>query len=119
MNTDIFKIQLIDLRFFSRIGVFKQERTVGNEFIVNIEIDIDASSFQSEDLNSTISYAYLYGEVEKIMKKEWLLLETVAKEIQIVYIKRWPQIIRGKINIVKQAPPIPGIDGKCGIEFIF
>ncbi|MDE6296373.1 MAG: dihydroneopterin aldolase [Muribaculaceae bacterium] len=116
---EIFRIKLIELRFFSKIGVFKQERKVGNTFIINISVDIDASSFHPEDLNSSISYSDLYEVVDAVMKKEWLLLETVAKEIKTKFLSQWPQIKGGKIEITKQDPPIAGINGSCGVEYIF
>ena len=116
---EYFNIRLNDLRFFSKIGVFEQERKVGNEFLMNVEVKISASSFVEEDLESSISYADIYAEIKDIMDREWLLLETVAKKIKDKLTVRWPQIEGGKISIDKMAPPIIGIDGRCGIEYLF
>ena len=116
---EIFKIRLIDLQFYARIGVFEQERIVGNNFILNIELDIDSSEFIKENLSTSISYASIYEEVKKIMNKDWLLLETVAVNLKETFLEHWPQILSGRISIVKEAPPISGINGKCGIEYLF
>lgn len=116
---EVFKIKLIDLRFFSRIGVFEQERKVGNDFILNLEIKIDASGFIEENLESSISYAEVYKEVKDIMDKDWFLLETVAVKIKETLTVRWPFILNGAISITKVSPPIPGINGQCGIEYLF
>lgn len=116
---EVFKIKLIDLRFFSAIGVFEQERKVGNDFIVNVEIKTDASGFLEESLDSSISYAEVYEVVKNIMDKEWLLLETVALKIKETLLSRWPDILGGEISIVKVSPPIAGINGHCGIEYLF
>ena len=116
---DYFNIRLTDLRFFSKIGVFEQERKVGNEFLMNVEVRISASTFIEEDLESSISYADIFLEIKEVMGAEWLLLETVAKKIKDKLTARWPQIEGGKISIDKMAPPIAGIDGKCGIEYLF
>ena len=116
---EVFKIKLAGLRFFSKIGVYEQERLVGNEFIVQVEIRIDASGFSEENLDSSISYAEIYEEVKAIMDKEWLLLETVAVNLKKTLLARWPIILGGEISILKVAPPIPGINGQCGIEYLF
>ena len=45
-----FTIRLKDLLFTASIGVFDQERSVGNQFNVNVEIKTGASEFVTEDL---------------------------------------------------------------------
>lgn len=112
-------VRLTDLRFYAHIGLFKQEKRVGNEFRVNIEVGYPASIFSSEDLSTSISYADIYEEVKREMSKEWDLLESVALSIQDVILKRWQQITEGKISIEKMSPPIAGIEGRCGIEYQF
>ena len=114
-----FIIRLNSLRFFSRIGVLEQERRVGNEFIVNVEVAITASSFIEEDLSTSISYAEIYEEVNKVMREEWLLLETVAVRIKDSLTARCEEIEGGKVTIEKLSPPIAGIEGSCGIEYVF
>ncbi|MDE7401978.1 MAG: dihydroneopterin aldolase, partial [Muribaculaceae bacterium] len=59
-----FRIYLKNLRFFSKIGVFQYERTIGNEFQVNVAVEISAENFVSESLDTTISYADLYDIVK-------------------------------------------------------
>lgn len=115
----IITIRLRDLRFHSRIGVFEQERTVGNEFLVNVSIEIDGKNFRTEQLDTTLSYADIYDEIAGTMKREWLLLESAAEEICRRISGRWEQVKCVDIKIIKLAPPISGIDGDCGIEYFF
>ncbi|MDE7412179.1 MAG: dihydroneopterin aldolase [Muribaculaceae bacterium] len=115
----IFRILLSDLHFYSKIGVYPQERLIGNEFILNVELSIESSLFKKEDLSTSISYAEVYNIIKEIMKEEWLLLETVALEISERLQDKWPEIIEGKIRVQKIAPPIAGIEGNCGIEYLF
>lgn len=119
MNRELFCIRLTSLKFFSKIGVYAQERKVGNEFEVSVHIWIDASSFISEDLSTSISYAEIYEEIADVMKEEWLLLESVCKRLSDRFLERWPSIKRGKITIDKLSPPIKNIQGKCGVEYEF
>lgn len=78
---ETFRITLSDLRFHASIGVADQERKVGNDFRVDMEIMMDASGFSVEQLSTTISYADVYDIISEEMRKEWLLLESVAKTI--------------------------------------
>lgn len=113
-----FTIRLEDLRFYSRIGVFEQERKVGNEFKVDCAIETDASSFSPECLDSTISYAEVYDIITEVMDKEWLLLESVAAEISHRCRNRWPSILTIATKITKLAPPISSIQGVASVEYI-
>lgn len=115
---DMFVIRLEGLRFFSHIGVFEQERRVGNEFHVDLRLETDASSFREECLETTISYADVYEIVSAEMSRESLLLESVAKKIADAVIKRWCQVGRVEVKITKLAPPIAGIQGSCSVEYI-
>lgn len=114
-----FRIKLSGLRFYGRIGVFDQERTVGNDFECNVEVELPGDNFVPEDLSTSISYAEIFDEIKSVFKSEYLLLETVAQTIGERLRQRYPLIIRGKVSITKLAPPIPGITGECGVEFFF
>lgn len=114
------RISLIDCRFNSRIGVFAQERTVGNEFSVTVSVAIDAPTIQGDTAEClAISYADLHEEVKKVMAEEGQLLETKTMEIAGRLMARWPQIIEGTVKIVKISPPIAGIIGSAGVEYEF
>lgn len=114
-----FKIKLSGLRFYGRIGVSDQERSVGNEFECNVEVEFPDEDFVPEDLSTSISYAEIFDDINQIFKCEYLLLETVAQTIGRSLQEHYPLIIRGKVEITKLAPPIPGIYGECEVEFFF
>lgn len=121
-NTDYseyFQIRLNNLRFFSHIGVSEQERKVGNEFSVNITILYSAEKFIHEDLSSTISYADVYDLVDREMKKEALLLETVAKHITLNISNQWQECVEIETEICKIHPPITGIIGNCAVKYFY
>lgn len=115
---DKFIIRLESLRFYSRIGVFDQERAVGNEFSVDVTVEVAATGFESENLDTTISYADIYEVVREAMSGEWLLLESVAKSVAETIKQRWKSVGEVKIKISKLAAPIPGIQGVCSVEYL-
>lgn len=119
MPESLFRINLTDLRFYSKIGVAEQERIVGNEFSVSVSVSYDASLFCQEDIGTTISYADVYDEIKAEISQETLLLETVAVRISERILKRWRNVSDIRISIVKLKPPISGVTGECGIEYFW
>ena len=109
-ETEEFRITLSGLRFYSNIGVMEQERLIGNEFIVDVEVDNDASHFEDEN-------ADIYEEIKAVMGEEWLLLETVVRTISARIASRWDSVIRVQTTVTKLAAPIAGISGECGLTY--
>lgn len=116
-NPGHFVVSLRDLTFYSCIGVMEQERTVGNEFTVDVSFKFSAARFRPEDLDSTISYADVYTVIADHMRREWQLLESVSKSISDELSRRWPEIESIRVRITKKCPPISGIQGSCSVEF--
>lgn len=117
--SEYFQIRLNDLRFFSHIGVSEQERKVGNEFCINIAILYSAEKFINEDLSSTISYADIYDLIDLEMKKEAMLLETVAKSLTFKISSKWQECMEIETEICKIHPPISGIIGNCAVKYFY
>lgn len=113
----MFTIRLEDLRFNARIGVMEQERIVGNEFRVDIALDISSDDFIDEDLSSTISYADIFEYISQCMNEESLLLETVAKRIGEGILKRWERIFNIRVKISKLSVPVTHITGTASVEY--
>ena len=117
IGSEEFCIALTGLRFYSRIGVLEQEREIGNEFLVDIEVETDASRFEDEKLSTTISYADIYDEIKAVMGEEWLLLETVARSIATRIAGRWKEVRGVQTSVTKLAAPIAGISGGCRVSY--
>lgn len=117
--TRYITVKLRDLKFYAFIGVAQQERLVGNEFRLNIDISYPGELFKREKLDTTVSYAEVYDLVKEAVKKEYELLESVAVDICDRVSERWPIIENCRIEILKVAPPISGITGECGIEYFW
>lgn len=112
-------IRLSNLEFHSRIGVLEQERNVGNDFRVNVEITYPASGFVSEDLDSSINYADIYDIISCIMRKDHLLLETVSSKIGNEIKSLFSNLLRIKVEVIKISPPINGIIGEASVEYFY
>ncbi len=112
------RVRLETLRFAGCHGVFEQEVSVGNEFVVDMEVKYlsDLATMVSDDLNHTVSYADLYAVVKEQMAVRSALLEAVAARILHCVETRWPQVIEAKVKIRKVRVPISGIDGSASVE---
>lgn len=113
-----FVIRLENLHFYSGIGVFEQERNVGNEFQVDVTLETDDARFIPEHLDTSISYADIYEVVESNMKREWLLLESVSKSICDSIKSKWDDVKAVRVRISKLSAPIAGIQGVCSVEYV-
>lgn len=114
-----YQIQLENLRFFAHHGVFEQEKTVGNEFIVDLSITIPAKEDYNQPLSleDTISYADIYDIINQVMKSPEELLENVGRKISLKLINKWSVIKSGTVKITKVSPPIPGFSGRAAVMY--
>lgn len=112
-----FIIRIEDARFYRRIGVMEQERQVGNEFSVDVAVTYSADIYRPEELNSTVSYADIYEMVKETVAAPSLLLESVAVKIADAIQGKWGNVNKVSVKITKLAPPIPGIQGTCSVEY--
>ncbi len=115
---ECFVIRLNDLKFYSRIGVMDQERTVGNEFVVDVEIRYPAEQFRTEELSTTVSYADVYDMVARRMTQSWSLLESVAKAVSDDLHARYPRIQNLAVTIKKTSVPVRNMDGTASITLL-
>ncbi|WP_185871995.1 dihydroneopterin aldolase [Blattabacterium cuenoti] len=113
------KIILENIRLFGYHGCFSEEKNIGSDYTINIEIELNLQkSSISDNLSETIDYVSLYYIVENEMKINSKLIEHVANRI-IQKIKKKYKIIKHiKIKICKENPPIKGnIDRVCVILY--
>ena len=107
-------IKLEKMRFHAHHGVMEQERRVGNDFEVTVEVEYPfEKAMESDDLNDTMNYAELYSIVEREMSIPSQLLEHVAGRIITSIKKEFPEAGAGELIITKLHPPFK-CDMPCG-----
>ena len=115
MNSKVYKLLLKNIQFYGYHGVFPEERTLGQQFSVDIEIIFERKEIE-DNLNTTINYAKLYDMVISIgTGKKFELIETLADEIADLIFEKFPAISL-KVKIKKPYPPLPGIIDSAEIE---
>ncbi len=106
MNKDIIELQGLRYRAFH--GVLPSERVTGNDFEVDIRIELNAAEAMANDtLDSTVDYGALVDIVTAQMSEPSALLEHVAGRIRRAICEAWPIISGGSVRVSKLSPPIP------------
>lgn len=110
------KVVLEGLEFHAYHGVYAHERSSGNKFEVDVEVEtrFTDSAFQA-DLTGTINYEDVYDVVKSEMAKPSKLLERVGHLIAERILERFPDALSVQITIAKFNPPIGGVCRKASI----
>lgn len=100
-------ILLKDIHIHAFHGVFPEERETGTDYTVNIRCGVDVDkAIKSDDIDDTISYAYIYKVIQEEMAIPSNLIEHVAGRIMNRIIKECNKhLLSVRINIVKTNPP--------------
>ena len=98
------KIILNGCRFYGYHGAFVEEQTLGQIFVVDLELAVDLTrASQSDNLADTVHYGLVFEAVQRQVEEEDLFDQFVP--IQSI-----------KIRITKENPPINGHYRSVGIE---
>ena len=110
-------IYLRNLRFHALHGVLPQERVVGNDYVVSLDIACDlAKAMQSDDVGDTLNYAEVYQVVAAEMNEPCNLLEFLAGRMGSRLLETFPQIDELTLRIVKHNPPMGADCDGAGVE---
>lgn len=111
----MYTIHLHHLEFFAHHGLYEEERIVGNNFVVSIDVDFESDEIISS-ISDTIDYSLVYEIVQKRMLIPTDLIEVVAEDIINAICQKFPQVKQIKISIQKSNPPVIGFKGNVGVS---
>lgn len=117
MNNPMITIHLSGLKFFSYHGVFDEERILGNDFVVDVELSFQPPEMPVSQLDQTINYEQVFMLVQLAMDRPTPLLETVVTTLSAALRQRFPEVQRGKISIEKCSVPVEGWQGSARVEY--
>lgn len=104
---NIVTIDVTGIHVYARHGVMLQEREVGNEFVVDLQLEYEAQeAIENDRLDGTINYAEAVEMVRKEMQEPSELLENVAGRIRNAVVKRWRGICGGYVRVSKPNAPV-------------
>jgi 7,8-dihydroneopterin aldolase/epimerase/oxygenase len=109
-------IQIENMEFYSFHGHFKEERIVGNKFIVDLIIETDMSiPKESDNLKDAVNYQRVYEIVKLQMEKKSHLLEHIAGRILDAIYNESEGIKKLTVKVSKMNPPMGGKIGSVSV----
>ena len=102
------RITLTGLRVRGYHGVFDFERREGQEFVVDVQLDLDlAPAAASDDVADTVHYGELAEALAKVIAGDPVnLIETLAERLAGVCL-RDPRVAAATVTVHKPGAPIP------------
>ena len=102
------KIILKNVEIFANHGVFNEEKSLGQKFILDLEVFMDLKEAgKSGDLNKSINYGELCHKVEEVFKLEsYDLIETAAEMVADYILYNYEHAEAVKVTLKKPWAPI-------------
>lgn len=106
MNKDFIKIQ--DIVVFANHGVLNEEKTMGQKFIITLELYADMSkAAETDDIDNAVNYAEVCSFVTEFTKtNRCRLIEAAAENIANALLIAYPMLRRVDITLKKPWAPI-------------
>lgn len=109
-------IQIENMEFYSFHGHFKEERIVGNKFIVDLTIETDMKiPAESDNLKDAVNYQRVYEIVKQQMDMKSHLLEHIAGRILDAIYSEMEGITKATVKVSKMNPPMGGKIGSVSV----
>jgi 7,8-dihydroneopterin aldolase/epimerase/oxygenase len=109
-------IQIENMEFYSFHGHFKEERIVGNKFIVDLTIETDMKKpAESDNLKDAVNYQRIYEIVKQQMEMKSHLLEHIAGRILDAVYAEMGGINKATVKVSKLNPPMGGKIGSVSV----
>lgn len=119
MGTIRQKVALQHMRFFAYHGYYPEEQVIGNEFLLDIETEMDVTGKGDEDLSLTVNYERLFEIAREEMTVPRKLLETVAYSMLERIRMEFLPVRSIRIALRKLHPPVAGEVGNSLVELNF
>lgn len=101
------KMILRGMRFFGYHGVFPEENKLGQQFFVDLALDIDLSEAAATDnLEATINYAEVHGVVKRVVEgPPFKLIEALAGHVASAVLDAYTNVNEVTVSVTKPHPP--------------
>lgn len=109
-------IEIENMEFYSFHGHFKEERIVGNRFLVDLKIETDTTAAsESDNLKDAVNYQHAYEIVKQQMETRSFLLENIARRILDALYSELKGIDKATVKVSKLNPPMGGKIGSVSV----
>jgi len=109
-------IQIENMEFYAFHGHFREERIVGNKFLVDLTIETDMTiPAGSDNLKDAVNYQRVYEIIKSQMETKSYLLEHIAERIIDAIYAEMSGIEKITVKVSKMNPPMGGKIGSVSI----
>lgn len=110
-------IEIENMEFYSFHGHFREERIVGNKFLVNLTIETDMTvPARTDNLKDAVNYQKAYEIVKQQMDIKSYLLENIAGRILDALFTEMKGIQKATVKVSKLNPPLGGKISSVSVE---
>lgn len=99
------EIEIKGLKFYAYHGVMARERKVGQQFEVDVRLEIESYD-GSDNLDTTVNYADVISAVKAEMAEPSNLIEHVCFRICERLRRDFPKVCGGEVEVRKMRPPV-------------
>jgi len=110
------RISLNKLLFVGYHGLYPEEKKLGNNYSVEIDIDFNPKQAIIDQLDQTIDYVLVYAIVKKWMEIPTPLLETLVGKIADDILSSQALANKVFVKITKLHLPIPSFEGNVSVK---
>ena len=110
------RISLNKLLFVGYHGLYPEEKKLGNNYSVEIDIDFTPKQGVIDQLDQTIDYVHVYAIVKKWMEIPTPLLETLVGKIADDIFSSQTLANKVFVKITKLHLPIPSFEGNVSVK---
>ena len=105
------KITLTKMPFYAYHGVMEEERSLGQRFIVNLELYLSfKEAGLSDRVKDTVNYARVYDRVKEIVEgKPFRLIEALAEHIAQELLRQFVRVQGVRVEVEKPGAPVAGV----------
>jgi len=115
-TTQTMRISLNKLLFVGYHGLYPEEKKLGNNYSVEIDIDFNPKQAIIDQLDQTIDYVLVYAIVKKWMEIPTPLLETLVGKIADDILSSQPLANTVFVKITKLHLPISSFEGNVSVK---
>lgn len=108
------------MAFFGYHGAKREEKSLGQRFVVDVTVHVDLSpAGESDDLSRTIDYGQIYRVAKDVAEGPSLdLIEAVAERICTGVLALSPLAEEVATTVRKPGVPIPGVLTEAAVRLV-
>jgi dihydroneopterin aldolase len=113
------KIFVEGIKIYAYHGCFKEETTIGTNFIVDVELDVDLEKPSiTDNIYDTVNYQAVFQVIKDQMAIPSKILEHVSKRIIDALFEQFPTIDKIRLKVSKLNVPLGGQIDSTSVQLI-